>query len=376
MRVFRHILIIVVTFGLSAAKAQTDTLPGLNLFNNAASDNALQDNINETIQATDSITEQLNTLQELYQIGKYGQALVLARDISNQEHLTKQQNLLRLKYNIAAFKELEFHHEADSTAQLFLQKDPFYKTNSNDPLPFCEVLDNYYTMPKIAVWASAGISTVKPLLDTVRTVVDTINRKPDYIINGYSFQVGFEFRPWKILTVSVAPTFGFYNIDRSINRTKNAVFYYNEDCAILSVPLCLEANIFSGNEIVVPSVYAGAQFRYILSSNYIAYTEAEGVYPERSDLADGIDTKNRINTSVLGGVKLNVNVKRITYFADLGIAYDFRSYNNPAKKYNDAALLYQNLYIPDVFRMLEFSLRVGVKVNLHYKTIAKYNYGY
>ncbi|MBR2886977.1 MAG: hypothetical protein IKB95_02035, partial [Bacteroidales bacterium] len=73
MRVFRHILIIVVTFGLSAAKAQTDTLPGLNLFNNAASDNALQDNVNETIQATDSITEQLNTLQELYQIGKYGQ---------------------------------------------------------------------------------------------------------------------------------------------------------------------------------------------------------------------------------------------------------------------------------------------------------------
>ncbi|MBO7597741.1 MAG: hypothetical protein J6T70_11940 [Bacteroidales bacterium] len=157
---------------------------------------------------------------------------------------------------------------------------------------------------------------------------------------------------------------------------KNAIFYYNEDCAILSVPLCLEANIFSGNEIVVPSVYAGAQFRYILSSNYIAYTEAEGVYPERSDLADGIDTKNRINTSVLGGVKLNVNVKRITYFADLGIAYDFRSYNNPAKKYNDAALLYQNLYIPDVFRLLEFSLRAGVKVNLHYKTIAKYNYGY
>ena len=376
MSFFRHILIMVVLLAVATAQAQNDTLPGFLLYNNVASDNAKEDNVTETVQATDSVAEQLNTLQNLYSIGKYGQVLVLARDMHRHSNLTKQQNLIRLKYNIAAFKELEYHRHADSAAQLFLHKDPFYKPNSNDPLAFREVLDNYYTMPKFAAWASIGMSAVKPLLDTVRSIIDTVKRKPDYKISGFLFQMGFEYRPWKIFSVSIAPTITGYYIERTINRTEDAKFIYKEHAHILSFPICLETGIYTRYEKFIPSVYAGAQVKYFITSNYTATTDARRVYSETPDKIVDNDTKNRLNYSLVGGIKFNYNHRRLTFFVDCGFAYDFLSYNNPKEIYSNHRLYYQNLYIPDIFRMLEISLRGGVKVNFHYKTIAKFNYGY
>lgn len=376
MRFFRHILIIVATFAITAAQAQNDTLSEWHLFNNAASDNAQEDNVTETVQATDSVAEQLNTLINLYSIGKYGQVLVLARDMGRHSQLTKQQNLIRLKYDIAAFKELEFHRQADSAAKLFLQKDPFYKANSNDPLPFREVLDNYYTMPKFAAWASIGMSSVKPLLDTVRNIIDTVSQKPDYQITGFSFQMGFEYRPWKIFSISIAPTITGYYLERTTLRTEDAKFIYKEHAHILSVPICLETGIYTRYEKFIPSIYAGAQAKYIIRSSYTATTDAKGVYSETPEKTIDNETKNRLNYSLVGGLKLNYNPRRITFFVDFGVAYDLLAYNNPKKIYSNHRLFYQNLYVPDIYRMFEISLSGGVKFNLHYKTVAKYNYGY
>jgi hypothetical protein len=55
---------------------------------------------------------------------------------------------------------------------------------------------------------------------------------------------------------------------------------------------------------------------------------------------------------------------------------DMLPYNDPSKKYHNYDLLYQNLYVPDMFRMLEYTVKFGIKINLQYKTIAKFNYGY
>ena len=39
-------------------------------------------------------------------------------------------------------------------------------------------------------------------------------------------------------------------------------------------------------------------------------------------------------------------------------------------------LLYNHFHVPDIFQMLEYTVKVGIQVNLQYKTIAKNNYGY
>jgi hypothetical protein len=67
----------------------------------------------------------------------------------------------------------------------------------------------------------------------------------------------------------------------------------------------------------------------------------------------------------------------MTYFADMGISLDMLPFNNPEKIFCNSDLLYQNFYVPDVYRMIEYSVKLGIKVNLQYKTIAKYkNYDY
>lgn len=368
-------MVIAVVF-ITNAYAQNDTLSNLQLFSNAASNDAKNDTSSRQLyEEVDTVTEQLNTLQTLYSTGKYGRALLLARDMNNS-HLTKSQNLLRLKYNIASFKALEYHREADSAAQLFLQKDPFYSVGDNDPVPFREVLENYYTMPQFSLWASMGMMYGIPVLDTVRTIVDTLSCEPEYDITCLTLQIGFEYRPFKILTVFVAPTFASYNIERSINRTDIAVFRYKETCQVISLPLCIEASLYRQHEVFVPSVYVGAQLKYIIQSKYSAQTEAIGVYADRPNKYVDTDSKNRINYSILTGVRLSYIHRRITFFADLGMGLDLKSFNNPSKKYDNFDLFFQHLHIPDTYRMMDFWSRGGVKINLHYKTIAKYNYGH
>ena len=364
---------------ITAAYAQNDTLSVLRLFPNASSDDARADDSTShlTYENIDSVAEHLSTLQVLYSKSKYGLVLVLAREMYRYDHLTKSQNLLRLKYSIAAFKELAYHREADSAARLFLKKDPFYAPTESDPLPFREVLDNYYTMPKIAVWASMGVGAMNVYEDTIRTIVDTIPGNPEYWARSSSVQIGFEYRPFKFVSLFVAPTYNTYTIRRTKERATDVMFQYNENAQILTVPLCVELGLYQRREIFVPSIYGGAQFKYIINSKYNAYNEIKGsYYTDIPDKKSDTYTKNRKNVSVMGGFKLNVNVRRLTYFADCGVSYDLLSYNDPAKKYFNTELLYQNLFVPDVFHMLEFYVRGGVKVKLHYNTIAKYRYGY
>lgn len=374
------ITLMLAVVSISAANAQNDTLSGLYLFNNAVSNDDLSnDSIsqNSAKQDVDTVAENLNNLKALYAKGKYGLVLVLARDIHNQGNLTKKQNLERLKYNIAAFKELAYHREADSTARLFYKKDPFYDPTETDPLPFREVLANYYTMPIIGVWASLGVGTANVYEDTIRSIVDTLFGNPFYRALSSSVQIGIEYRPIKFLSISIAPTYSTYTIERTIDRSSSVVFHYNENATVFSLPICVELGLYKRNEIFVPSIFGGAQLKYIYDSKYNAYNEIKNSYftdtpAKKSD----VSTKNRINTSVLGGIKFNVNIRRITYFAEGGVSYDIFSYNDPAKIYNNTELLYQNLFVPDVFHMLEFYMRFGVKINLHYNTIAKYKYGY
>lgn|GEM_PF-3062761 len=374
------ITFMLAVFSISAANAQNDNFSGVNLFDNAASLDDVNDDTTSrhaAMQDADTVAENLRTLEMLYAKGKYGKVLVLARDMHRQGHLTKRQNLVRLKYNIAAFKELAYHRYADSAARLFLKKDPFYQPSDSDPLPFREVLENYYTMPRMAAWASVGVGMFNVLQDTVRTIVDTLSGKPEYWARSSSVQVGFEYRPIKFFSVFIAPTYNTYTIKRTKERIEGVYFHHDEYAKMLTVPVGVELGLYKRREIVVPSIYGGAQFKYLIDSKFSAFNKAsDNFHNDTPDKKSDVSTQNRLNMSVLGGMKLNVNVRRLTYFVDCGVSYDMLSYNDPAKKYCNSELLFQNLYVPDMFHLMEFYVRAGVKVNFHYNTLAKYRYGY
>lgn len=318
----------------------------------------------------------LQTLADLYSACKYEEVLALSQSLHDTARLSKEQNLQRLKYTVAAYKDFGYRREADSVARLFYQKDPFYNVQKDDPLSFMRVLENYYTMPKFSVWAAGGMLLLRPVMHTVRPIIDTVARDPKYDIKGFSVQIGFEYHPTRILSISIAPSFAKYKIERIMQRSELATFRYNESSKVLTFPVIVEAGLYVLGDNFVPSVYGGAQVKYIVGTKSNAYTEAIGTYAEIPDKKDDTGFKNRTNYSVLGGARFNYNLRRITFFLDFGVAYDVKPYNDPSKKFDDIALMYQNLYIRDVFRMLEYTMKLGIKVNLQYTTIAKHHYGY
>jgi hypothetical protein len=55
---------------------------------------------------------------------------------------------------------------------------------------------------------------------------------------------------------------------------------------------------------------------------------------------------------------------------------DIKPFNNPDAAYSNAYLAYDMMYIPDIFHIVELRAMGGIKVNLWYKTVAKYGYGH
>ena len=325
---------------------------------------------------TDTISTLFQRLQTLYEADKYHDVLQLSEEIQNLPRLSKDQKQERLKYSIAAFKSLEYDNEADSIAKLFLKKDPFYVTTNDDPVPFQNVLNGYTTRPMFSVWMAGGWHNVEPFNDTIHTIIYATSKAPKYKITGYSVQLGFEYRPLKIVSISIAPSFVFYELNRTIQHSDIATFHYNETSTVFTLPLLVEAAWYRKRTKIVPSIYAGAQMKSIVYSEFEAYNTAGTYTSKNNDPQDNTDTKNKINYSLLGGLRFNYNHRRMTYFADLGGSIDMLPYNDPAKKYQNYDLLYHNFYISDVFRMIEYSIKIGIKINIKYKIIAKYNNEY
>jgi hypothetical protein len=185
-------------------------------------------------------------------------------------------------------------------------------------------------MPKFSVWMAAGVRMVRPVLHSMRQIVDTVGN-PEYDINGYSAQIGFEYSPKRMLSISVAPSFAKYQIERKMIRSEIATFRYNESCKVFELPVIAEMMMYPWGNDFVPSIYGGAQLKYIIATKSNAYTDAIGTYTEVPAKKDDTDYKNRINYSVLGGARLNYNHRRITFFVDFGVSYDIKPYNDPTK---------------------------------------------
>lgn len=370
------LIILIITVTAVPAHAQAD----LRLFQKAATADSSAAAITASktaAQSADTIADQIRALSSLYSVGKYSQVLDLSRQLND---LPKDQNSLRLKYTIAAYKDLECNREADSVAKLFLQRDPFYKVSEDtDPIPFQEVLDNYYTMPKFSIWFAVGQSFAVPVIDTVYVITDTMQINPDYK-SKYSdiVQIGFEYHPWRCLSVSVAPAYTKYQYTRSSVRNARSSFHYEETDEIISLPIHIEAYWIRGNNSKwIPSIYLGASAKYIINSSYKAYLETTGERRyDAGNKSHDPDDKNRLNFAILGGARINYNISRITIFGDLGLGYDIKPFNDPGAAYSNNELAYNKMYIPDSFHIFEFSAMVGCKVNLSYNTIAKYGYGF
>ena len=331
--------------------------------------------------AAADIDEQLRDLQRYYLAGKYNEALQTSQSLHEGRDLSPDQEYVRQMYTIAAFKDMEYNEKADSATKLFYGKNPFYDPDKDprDPVSFRENVRNYYTMPRFSVWVAAGQSLAIPRLDTVHVITDTINTmKPDYDSElSESIQIGFEYHPLQWLSVSVAPTYTKYRYSRTTNRSMRATFHYDETDKIFSIPLHVEGYLITGKKMWVPSIYVGAAAKFIIKSTYNAYTQTVGEPQYRVDDTElDLDTKTKQNFALLFGGKISYNYRRLTIFGDLSLSYDLKPFNKPDAAFANTELAYDKMYIPDIFHVVQATALLGIKINLKYKTVAKYGYGH
>ncbi len=334
------------------ASAQTDTLPYIPLYENAASKNApAADNHSVVHVASNNdfiANEDLRTFYNLYAAGKYREAIAHSRRMSTAD-FDKLEHQFHLKYAIAAYKEMELNEEADSLAKLFYQKNPFYETTLFDPVSFRELLDNYYTMPKFSVWLALSNNIVMAKVDTVFVISnDTMQRKPDYKFNSFGVQVGFEYHPLKWLSVSVSPTLTHTSYTRSIRRHEMSSYKFSDEYTTIAFPMRIEAGLYRRRAAFVPSVFAGFQPKIIVKSDITSTHSLIGAMDDRIEKSNA-DDKNKVNYSVLGGVRLSYNIHRLTLFGEVCMSMDTKTFYDTKKQYLHPDIVYKHLYIPDVF---------------------------
>jgi hypothetical protein len=282
---FSILTITVMVWTALVASAQTDTLPYIPLYVNAASKNApAADNHSVVHVASNNdfiANEDLRTFYNLYAAGKYREAIAHSRRMSTAD-FDKLEHQFHLKYAIAAYKEMELNEEADSLAKLFYQETPFYEPTLFDPVSFRELLDNYYTMPKFSVWLALSNNIVMAKVDTVFVISnDTMQRKPDYKFNSFGFQVGFEYHPLKWLSVSVSPTLTHTSYTRSIRRHEMSSYKFSDEYTTIAFPMRIEAGLYRRRAAFVPSVFAGFQPKIIVKSDITSTHSLIGAMDDR-----------------------------------------------------------------------------------------------
>lgn len=373
--------LIIWTGAVGYASAQNDSLPDIPLYDNAVSKDAPPSDTRGIINGMSEVNffgdDELRNFYNYFAAGKYREAVESSKKI-NTSKFSKNQTQVFYRYAVAAYKEMEFNAEADSLARRFLEKDPLYQPVGYDPSSFREILENYYTIPKLSVWVSTAKNYIKTRLDTVYvTTIDTLQREPDYDYNTFSVQVGFEYHPIRFLSIAVAPTLTFYDYTRSSRRHEWATYYFKEKYSVLSLPLRVEAGWYRDNLFFAPSIYVGIQPKYVLRSRYVSYVELHRLIEDEPDYKSNTDVKNQFNYALFCGARLCFNhKKRFSYFVEASFSRDMLTINDSGKKYETTDAVFRDLYINDAYRIEEIIVMAGIKVNLKYSTVAKNGYGY
>ena len=376
-------ILILIAIGANAALAQTD----IPLFDNLQSDDAERDDSRSQFLRSESESQTggaLRALERYYNAGKYPEALRISRYISDSLHLNRSETVQFLRYTIASYKELQYDEQADSAMMIFTKKTPFYDTTSYDPVAFKEEFDNFSVFPRLTLYADFSFR-VRPFVDikTVYPRADTSHTVPVYHYNrSTSGNIGLQFgitKKW-----ALASSLGFHWINLSRTEDYDATsFYYQETDIFLDLSASVLYSFYKfkfrlpGLEIT-PILLAGGSVNCIGASSYKAYTwfGDNAQYAVSEQEAD-LDDKTAFNYTVFYGFRLNCfSFKRFNAYIEHSHHYMLLPLNNSANRYNNSDLLYNHLFVPDDIRLSFNQWTIGFALNLSYKTVSKYGYGY
>ena len=386
------LLFLLLCAGLSA---QTDTSRRggyIPLFDNLSTPGETLPHVfNGRLRITDSgdstevsVANAVANLKTLYNAGRFRDALMYAFYVRKRknggEKFTKEESLDFHKYAIASMKELAFDKKADSLMKIFCRQNPFYKVKDNDPVAFVSLKENFISRPVFGI--KVTMSKIYPVvvIDTVYTVRAKDGKYKYSNFNASSSEIQAVFYPAKNISISCGFAFSKFSYDR-LEEGEDVSFGYSEWDKFFSIPLEMSYFLPKIFETVVPEVFAGVKYTDFYNSRYstsdlkrseiVVVKKLETVYCSGS-----FDNQSNSFFSVYGGIRLNYEYHRFGVFAGLSYGFATKELRKPEDKYKNPDLAVNHLFVPDAMRLNQISLSFGVKINMFYRTLSKYGYGY
>ena len=255
------------------------------------------------------------------------------------------------------------HNKADSLMVTFFKEFPTYKLKSGDPAEFSELFNQYKVKPLWGFGFSLGNNF--PLIHVIENFssASLTNLDSKYSPGGISFVAGFladrYIRP--NLWISGELKFSalkFQNVE-NFNNGKETLTY-KEKTNWLDLPLMV--NYSYGDKALIPYVFAGLEFGYLLSaSSEIRRVISTDIhYPDVVKPSEPISNARK-HFSLWGtaglGVHYTIPHGYLSFRA--GYSYGLLSYVKPEYRYSDISQIGYDHYIDDNFKINNIFFNIG-----------------
>ncbi len=319
----------------------------------------------------------LNNVEKYYNDGNYLTIVNKAENVLANCKLTKDQKLYIYKYFLPALDNLGFDSLANVYSKKFLELNPFYQYNTDDPDFFQFLNQKFNIYPKFTFGYIGGLDRVSVEKQIVYNLLDSINYDQPYYsrVSILSFLFG-EMNWSPSFTTGMALGLMYYNYYRQLLAYNSVLITYSEKAP--------EYNANAYAKLKFNSLRINKFKPYIKAGVYVSFTPKFTAELSYEPISDQIlipkktrylflpnDARNQLRYGIDLGIGTEINLQRFNLFFEVGYQKDLIPYITPQGIYIPE-LVNGFYYVSDVFSLDKMIFQTGFSINLNYKVEKKF----
>lgn len=332
----------------------------------------IQDNIHSQ---ENNCLSKLKKAQELFDSGLI-EEIPFMIDSCLRDGFNKEQTIQAYRLLIQVYLFDYNQEKAEKTMLSLLSQYPEYEIQSNDPVEFVNLYNQFQTIPRYSFSIHSGLN-MSDISVLERFSTGNLNEvKTDYKSGGvkpgfrFTFEKYLNTRFW--VTLGLGYSYAGYEVSEQMNFSRE-LLSFSEKMQFLHVPHYLNYS-FGNFGKITPYVFAGGQFSYLLQSKGEINRRSLEVTPTTTDLKgiekDLTNSRIRESYSLIGGAGLRIKVKTGYLRANLFYTRGLTNYVNESTRFSDTENLFFFNFIDDKIKLNFFYFNVGYSY-IFYKTSKK-----
>ncbi|HEX3008931.1 MAG TPA: outer membrane beta-barrel protein [Bacteroidales bacterium] len=323
----------------------------------------------------DYCLSKLKRAQELFDSGLI-EEIPFMLDSCLKTGFDKEQTIQAYRLLIQVYLFDYNQEKAEGTMLALLTRFPEYKIQSNDPVEFVNLYNQFKTRPRYSFSINPGINMSNVSVLEQYSTGNLNGLKPDYNpkgINGgviLSFEKYFGSRAW--ITTGLGYSFASYEVKESMNFDRE-LLSFSEKMQFAHLPIYFNFS-FGESKRVVPYIFAGGQLNYLIKAdgelNRRSLIENSTTTDLKGTAKDITKSRNAEGFSALGGMGVRFKIAAGYLKANLYYTKGLTDYVKDDLRFSDSENLYYYNHIDDRIRLDFFNFSVSYSY-IFYKTSKK-----